>query len=135
MGNNVPNCPAVVQSGPQSPERTGRISYEMTADYALLYQRARAISGLTQDELGEQLGLDRKAIARVEQGIRTPKRGERIAVAVVTGLPLSFFGDNAAASQLEALARIQQELAQRPHDTAGAPTPPKPDPDGAQGAP
>jgi transcriptional regulator with XRE-family HTH domain len=87
-------------------------------DYALLYERARKAAGMTQQDLSDELGVGVQTIKRVESGKRIPKRGELIAVAVVTGVPLSFFSEDAAATQLEILARIQRDLG-RPLDEPG----------------
>ena len=87
-------------------------------DYSARYRAARGYANLSQEDLAEQLGVDRQTIIRRESGDQQPKRAERIAVAAITGVPLPFLeGDwealraPATASELErATAQLRQVL-------------------------
>jgi transcriptional regulator with XRE-family HTH domain len=65
--------------------------------YSARIRAARAFAGLTQDQLAEMLGVDTNTIKRRESGTNLPKRGELLAIATITGVPISFmehgFGD------------------------------------------
>lgn len=53
--------------------------------------------GLTQRELGETLGIDQVNISRWERGIAEPRIKHLRQIAVLSGLPLSWFFDEVAA--------------------------------------
>lgn len=51
---------------------------------------ARAYAAMTQEQLARQLGVDVQTVKRRESGRSAPKRGELVAIATVTGVPISF---------------------------------------------
>jgi transcriptional regulator with XRE-family HTH domain len=53
-------------------------------------RKARTYAGLTQEELGEKMGVGRRSITRYEDGTRHPKRAVVIAWSVTTGVPLEW---------------------------------------------
>jgi transcriptional regulator with XRE-family HTH domain len=85
------------------------------SDYAARIRAARAYAGLKQDELAGRLGVDTQTIKRREAGAQDPKRGELLAIAAITGVPVSFmehgFGEVEPSEILERLARIEAVLA------------------------
>lgn len=52
--------------------------------------RARRHAGLEQSELAELAGLSRKSISRYETGLSTPRRPALIAIALATGVDLTW---------------------------------------------
>jgi transcriptional regulator with XRE-family HTH domain len=53
-------------------------------------RKARTFAGLTQEQLGERMGVGRRSITRYEDGTQTPRRSVVIAWAVTTGVPLEW---------------------------------------------
>lgn len=61
--------------------------------------KARKAAGLTQEQIGERLGLGARSIARYENDHATPYEAIVIAWSVVTGAPIEWLhGDDRAAS-------------------------------------
>lgn len=91
-----------------------RVHWRVVSDYAARIRAARAYAGLKQDELAEHLGVDSNTIKRREAGTQNPKRGELLAIAAVTGVPVSFmehgFGEIDEAEVLQRLDRIEALL-------------------------
>ncbi len=54
-------------------------------------RQAREISGLTQQELAERVGLNQSNIARLEQGFIEPVDAIVAGIAIATGFPVDFF--------------------------------------------
>ncbi|WP_346016026.1 helix-turn-helix transcriptional regulator [Corynebacterium auriscanis] len=52
--------------------------------------KARRTAGLKQAELAEMIGIARTTLAGIEQGKRTPRRTEIIAIAFATGVDLGW---------------------------------------------
>lgn len=59
-------------------------------DVAARVRAARCWKDLDQDELAEQLGLERQSIVRTENGRRNPKRAELLAIASICDVPADF---------------------------------------------
>jgi transcriptional regulator with XRE-family HTH domain len=66
------------------------LSATVTSPYPARYRAARAYAGLSQEALGDELGLDKKTIMRRENGKQEGKAGERAAVAAICGVPPEF---------------------------------------------
>ena len=117
------------------------------SDYAARMRAARAYADLTQVELADRLGVDEQTIKRREAGKQDPKKGERIAVASICGVPPSFMEDGfGVPSPDEIVGRLErieaalgglvnyEELAARMRELIrrdagpGATTPPTPEP-------
>jgi transcriptional regulator with XRE-family HTH domain len=84
--------------------------------YAARYRAARGFADLTQPELAEKLGVDAQTIKRRESGAKGPKKGERMAVAAICGVPFEFMEDGWGAlepSEIRALLDRQTELLER----------------------
>ena len=54
-------------------------------------KQARELRAYTQKELGEKVGVNQSAIARIETGDLTPTKEVIQRLAISTGFPLSFF--------------------------------------------
>lgn len=76
---------------------------------------------MTQDQLADALGVDAATIKRREhprghEHLQSPKKGERLAIAQVCGVPVEFleegFGGQARDELSEQLAGLKEELAQ-----------------------
>ena len=68
------------------------------ADYGARVRAARAYADLTQEQLAERLGVNVQTIKRREMHpgdelYQPPKRGERLAIAVICGVPPAFMED------------------------------------------
>ena len=90
------------------------------SSYGRRYRAARALAGMTQDDLAAALGVEVQTVRRTEQGKRNPKRMERIAVAAVTGVPLSFIEGTSHGAPTD-----EPSLNGEPETTKGPPPPPK----------
>lgn len=53
-------------------------------------RKAREYSGLKQGDLAETVGMSRTTLARIEQGLSTPRRPQLIALAMATGCDLEW---------------------------------------------
>lgn len=53
-------------------------------------RKAREYSGMTQGRLAESVGMSRTTLARIEQGLSTPRRPALIALAMATGVDLTW---------------------------------------------
>jgi transcriptional regulator with XRE-family HTH domain len=89
------------------------------ADFAARIRAARGYADLTQEQLADRLGVDRQTIKRRElgpghKGYKEPKKGERLAIAQICGVPVKFmeegFGGEARSEISERLAELQEEL-------------------------
>lgn len=49
-------------------------------------RKAREVSGVTQGDLANSLGLARTSLARIEQGLSKPRRPILLAIAMATGV-------------------------------------------------
>jgi transcriptional regulator with XRE-family HTH domain len=58
--------------------------------YGKRIRAARCYAGLSQQQLGEALGLGKQTIIRREADEQQPSPGERIAISQITGVPLAF---------------------------------------------
>jgi len=54
-------------------------------------RKAREHAGMTQQELGEAMGMDRKTVRDLERDVRTPRRPVLVAWAVATDVPIEWF--------------------------------------------
>lgn len=92
------------------------------SDYAARIRAARAYSGMTQRELADRIGVDVQTVKRREAGQQNPKRGELLAIAAVTGVPVAFmehgFGDIEPSEVIERLQRIELALGTNEGDLA-----------------
>jgi transcriptional regulator with XRE-family HTH domain len=90
------------------------VHWTVMSDYAARIRAARAFAGLKQEQLAERLGVDTNTIKRREAGTQNPKRGELLAIAAITGVPVSFmehgFGETDESEVLERLDRIEAAL-------------------------
>jgi transcriptional regulator with XRE-family HTH domain len=68
--------------------------------------QAREDAGMTQEELGRAVGLDRSAISRLEQGGRKLNVPELVEIAAALGRPMSYF----VAEPLPAVVSRRQDL-------------------------
>jgi transcriptional regulator with XRE-family HTH domain len=80
---------------------------------------ARGYAGLTQDALAQALGVDPATIKRREaprgaENYKPPKKGERIAIAQICGIPPEFmeegFGGRASDEISEQLAQMRAQI-------------------------
>lgn len=64
------------------------------SDYSPRIRAARNYAGLSQRALADALGVDEQTIKRRESpGGKEPKRGERVAIASICGVPAEFMED------------------------------------------
>lgn len=68
------------------------------ADYAARVRAARGFADMTQQELADALGVEVQTIKRREKppsqrGSQEPKKGERLAIAQICGVPPAFMED------------------------------------------
>ncbi len=84
------------------------------SQYAARYRAARAFKDITQVALADALGVEEQTIKRREAGTQEPKKGERIAVASICGVPPWFmedgFGTPTSDELLQRLERIEAAL-------------------------
>lgn len=84
------------------------------ADYAARIRAARGWADLTQQQLADQLGVDVQTIKRRESGSQEPKKGERLAIAAICKVPLSFmeegFGEVTRNELRDLLERVEGAL-------------------------
>lgn len=85
---------------------------EVDTHLGVALRRARLASGLRQDDLAAQLGVDRSTIARYENGTRSMSVATLIQAAQVLGRPATFFLPGIFAR--EGLNTVLQVLEQRP---------------------
>lgn len=113
MRRKVPPCHDGTQNG--TCERAIQpVHWAAMSDYAARIRAARAYAGLKQDELAERLGVDTNTIKRREGGTQHPKRGELLAIAAITGVPVSFmehgFGETSESEVIRRLGHIEALL-------------------------
>ena len=101
-----------------------RVSFcALVSVYSRRIRAARGYAGISQSQLAEALGVDEQTIKRRESpNGKEPKKGERVAIAAICGVPLDFleqgFGRLAQDEVAERLARI--EFALGVHDSESA---------------
>lgn len=76
--------------------------------YAARIRAARAYAGLTQEQLAAELDVDTQTIKRREAGSHDPKRGERMAIAAICGVPPEFMEHGFGAERDEIAARLDR---------------------------
>lgn len=96
----------------------GFIVGSIVSEYSARIRAARAFKDLTQVQLAEALGVDEQTIKRRESGAQDPKKGERIAIAAICGVPAEFmengFGELGRDELAERLGEIEATLSQIP---------------------
>lgn len=83
-------------------------------------KRYRKAAGLTQEQLGEAIGLGASAVRNYERDIRTPKKGQLDAMAQALGIAPEALYDidaNNAREALEVLFRLEGTLGLKPVET------------------
>lgn len=84
------------------------------AEYAARIRAARGYAGMNQKELAEALGVHEQTIKQREAGKKQPKRGELLAIAAITGVPVAFmehgFGEPTGSEVVERLEHIDAVL-------------------------
>lgn len=87
--------------------------------YGARLRAARSYAAMTQEQLAERLGVDpatvkRRELPRGHENLKTPKKGERLAIASICGVPPEFmeegFGGHAADEISERLAALEDVL-------------------------
>jgi transcriptional regulator with XRE-family HTH domain len=84
-------------------------------DYRPRIRAARLWADLTQQQLADELGVDVQTIKRRENDRASqPKRGERLAIAAICGVPPEFleegFGGHAESEISERLAGLAEQV-------------------------
>lgn len=74
---------------------------------------ARINAGLSQDELGEKLGITKMAISKYENGVITPKSGVLIALAKALEVKLEYFFRSTSVKLSKPSYRAQKALLQK----------------------
>lgn len=70
-------------------------------NYGSRIKKARETAGLTQEQLGEQIGVTGVTIMRYEKDLREPRQKQLQAIATALGVPVEYFHDFSSQAYLD----------------------------------
>ncbi len=91
----------VVQSGAYAEERNARRPNPMDAHVGTRVRMRRMLLGLSQEKLGEMLGLTFQQVQKYEKGVNRIGASRLFDLSHVLGVPIQYFYDEAPAAMTE----------------------------------